>query len=1154
MNRPFSPSERTVESQRRAADPAASAWVSANAGSGKTTVLTNRVIRLLLSGVEPARILCLTYTKAAAANMSNRIFGQLAGFATMPEAELVAALEKIGEGEVDAELLTRARRLFAEALDTPGGLKLLTIHAFCERVLHQFPFEANVPAGFTVMEERLAAEAVARARADVLQEAALRPNGPIGRALSTIIALTNDAAFETALDAVLREREILADLLASESAQNAIAGRLETLIGVDREETVEAVDREIVTGGIGRARWADFAQWLEAGSANDQKRAACFRRAIAAEDNDQTRHALFELCFNTKEERRSAKDLLTKTSRESRPDLAAELEAEQERICALRTRRHRALVLQRSLALVTIGGAVLAGYEAEKSRRGALDFADLITKTARLLNRTSSAWVLFKLDGGVDHVLVDEAQDTAPEQWAILQQLTSEFIAGEGARDQVRTVFAVGDEKQSIYGFQGAAPEKFDEMRRLYAAGHRDAGRDFHDIRLVQSFRSAGDVLAGVDAIFDQPHARAGLHSDEAAPRHETARPQAGGRVELWPLATVTKAQTDTLAWDAPFDELAAEHPVPVLAQRIARTVAGWLSGRDPFGEGGTAKPGDILVLVRSRGPLFEAILRALKAADVPVAGADRLDVGAHIAVLDLLALGDALLVSSDDLSLACALKSPIFSLSDDDLIALAPNREGSLRDAISARARDDLVLHGVAERLDAWEVEARTRAPFEFFAAVLGRDGGRARFRARMGSVADDVLDEFLRLALDFEAAEPPTLAGFLAWMRAAPFEIKRDLDTGGSEVRVMTVHGAKGLEAKRVILADVGELPNARHDGPIFRMREPGASENLPPLLVWSTKAKEDPDCVAEARAAMAARAAGEHKRLYYVALTRAEERLVLAGHARAGSTTVSPLSWYGLAQSAFQSIAAEVDLPELGGTAYAFRTGTGPLGTEAAPAPSVAPPAAMPDWARTRIAQASGATIVRPSAALPRAPSGQNTRAKLGARRRGTLIHRLIERLPALAPEQRAEAARRYLEAAAGHAPGEHDDIVAEVLGLLADPAIAPFLTGRGRSEAPIAGEIVRADGRRIEVHGRVDRLIDDGATVTIVDFKTDQTPPEVADESQVAQLALYRAVLARVFAGRTIRAGLLWTAARQFHEVDETAMDAMLDRILGGAAVP
>jgi len=614
--------------QVEAADPGVSAFVSANAGSGKTYVLAQRVINLLLRGVDPAKILCITFTKTAAANMANEVFKRLASWTALDDNALDKAIALSTGRRPDAAQRIRARRLFASALETPGGLKVQTIHAFCTRLLHQFPFEANVAARFTVLDEAATAQLLERLTLDVLLEASARPDGALGQALATAIVVAADQIFKEVISDALRERDAIAAWIKRAGGLAAALAELSQTLGIGPNETRESLEQEYFSHSlIPAAEWPALIEIFETGSTADKKHVAALDAARIAAGRERIGSYLKVFCTAELEPR---KNIVTKKIADKHPDWLTRLQSEQERVCRLLARERALTARERTSALITIAEEVIARYRREKDRRALLDYDDLIDKTLELFTRSSAAWVLYKLDLGIDHVLIDEAQDTSPKQWGIVRTIVSEFSPG-GARPNVpRTVFAVGDEKQSIFSFQGAAPRAFDKMRREFGKQFNTPELGWRFLRFHHSFRSGEAVLGGVDRVFRAREIYASVTTDEAGVPPHTALPDAApGLVELWPLIAPAERK-EIEGWDAPFDTESEISPRVVLARRIAAHVKRWMARG--------LKAGDVLVLVRQRGPLFEAIIRALKNAEIPVAGADRLVLTEHVAVMDLMA------------------------------------------------------------------------------------------------------------------------------------------------------------------------------------------------------------------------------------------------------------------------------------------------------------------------------------------------------------------------------------------------------------------------------------------------------------------------------------------------------------------------------------
>src|ERR1700694_1984297 len=677
--------------QARASDPAASAFVSANAGSGKTHVLVQRVIRLLLSGVPPEKILCITFTKAAAANMAERVFSTLGHWVTLDDDRRDAAIREAGIARPDAKLRMTARKLFACALETPGGLKVQTIHALCTRLLQQFPFEANVPARFAVLDDRDQTEMMERANLAVLLEASRDPTCPTGRALNIAMASAADVTFKDVVrEACLSRDHFMAWTDAAGNADVA-AAQMSAALGVAAGDCIEDVEREIVDGPyIKRSGWEEIASVLDSGSKSDQDQAARLRGALVLTGTAQV--DAFLSVFLTDTDRTPRKSVVTKNFGRDNPAVGRLFEAEILRLDPLIERRRAVTTRDRTEALLHIATAAAANYRREKQERGLLGYDDLIDKTLAMLDRVSSGWVHYKLDRGVDHVLIDEAQDTSPRQWDIVAHIISEFTSGEGARDGViRTVFAVGDEKQSIFSFQGAAPREFDSRRRALDNKFRDAGLKFDPISFTYSFRSGAAILQSVDHVFRDEAIYRSIHAANAYPVHETLAGAGPSLIELWELQLPDK-RDDLEGWRAPFDGVSATTPEVKLAKRIQAEIRRLVHSGTMTGHAGDRRPlryGDMLVLVRRRGNAFDAVIQSLKHAGIPVAGADRLKLTEHIAIIDLMNLADALLLPQDDLALAVALKSPLFNLTEDELFTLAWNRRGPLRDALTAHAAD---------------------------------------------------------------------------------------------------------------------------------------------------------------------------------------------------------------------------------------------------------------------------------------------------------------------------------------------------------------------------------------------------------------------------------------------------------------------------------
>jgi ATP-dependent helicase/nuclease subunit A len=956
--------------------------------------------------------------------------------------------------------------------------------------------------------------------------------------------------FAKLLDEALRHRGMF------RAAAGLYADRaLREALGLGPEETPDNVLRDMLEGGLAPARWPDFAGLLVGGTSTDAKKGVLFSQAYAdwlGKRFDEALEKINAIFFTQAGE--PAKKLLNKTLADSYPGFLRELEDEQSRLMLLRERMKAAEAAERTLALSLVVNAILDRYERLKAERQYLDFDDLIARTRELLDRSSARWVLQKLDAGIDHILVDEAQDTSAAQWEILTRISEDFFTGAGQARGNRSFFAVGDEKQSIFSFQGAAPELFARMKQDFQRRAEQAQKRFTPVELTLSFRSAPGVLAAVDKVFSRPENYRGLsaQADNVNTVHQALKLDAPSRVEIWDVIARAE-QEERRDWKLPLDFSDEADPPVASARRIAETIRRWLepgSGETVMADGRRrpVRPGDIMILVRRRDAFFEAMIRALKEKNVPVAGADRLKLAEHIAVMDLVAIGRAALLPADDLNLATVLKTPLFGFDDDDLIALAPRREGSLHDAMRASA--EMKVQAACAQLDLLRDMGRALPPFAFYARLLGPRGGRRAFLARLGPEAGDALDEFLNLALAHERERAPSLGAFLAEVAALDVSIKRDMDLSESYVRVMTAHAAKGLEGKIVFLPDTCGAPGGNHDGKLF----PVATGDGRIFPVWSPNRARDCVAVALAREARREAAAQEYRRLLYVAMTRAEERLYIAGHR--GKKELSPESWRAMIAEALEAESFITQAP-WGGDDKVLRFGPDSpreeLEPAAPPAPASAPPAPPPWLFAPAPAEVSFIPPLRPSGALEGAEEnfssdGAIAASRLRALEEGRQLHRLFQFLPELSPALRRAAALRDL-AAQKIEPDRAEFLTETVLRVLDDPSLAPLFGEDSIAEARIAARLEKPDGGFVDIAGAIDRLAEQSDAIWIADFKTGAA--KSAPAAHVVQIALYRAAVALLYPGRKIRCFLIYTSGPCVEEIDASSLDAALAEALAKA---
>jgi ATP-dependent helicase/nuclease subunit A len=1142
---------RPTPEQHKAADPESSVWVSASAGTGKTRVLSNRLLRLLLDGADPASILCLTYTKAGAAEMARRVQDDLARLSTLPDEALFADLEGLLGRPPHADDIHRARGGLLAVLDLPAGLRIMTIHSFCQSLLYRFPLEAGISPHFELMEPRAASVLLREARDEVL----IDPSPELRGAIDRLAVALGEQSLGEGLAALDSRRAALTRLLqAHKNDIDAVLGRVYAALGVEPGMNAGDLRADLCRDpDLDEPSLAALASALWDGTAKTDIPAAEVIGAWLAADLDGRLTSLqdYRLVFLTKEGKpRSLSKMPTASVKKAHPHVVGTFENEQARLQKAAELEKAVDVAGKTAALLRVGSAVIAAYERRKLASSKLDYTDLIDRSRALLSDGDAGdWVRYKLDQRIDHLLIDESQDTSPDQWRIVEALIEDFWSGEGAREKPPTLFVVGDEKQSIFGFQGADLETYQRLRGVFEERAQGAQRRLEIVPLEQSFRSVPAILKAVDAVFDDPEIRNGVQSGALPMEHRAFKQDAKGVVELWPLIEGEKAD-DAEPWALPDRAAVADSAELRLARAIAEQIRVWLLDRVPLlNQDRSIDAGDIMILLPRRGVLQDFLVRALKEKKVPVAGADRIGLTDELAVMDLMALGDALLLPDDDLTMAALLRSPLFDISEEQLFRLAHDRGdrplwlrlAELREEEPAFAAADDRFRDLLAKVD-------YVPPFEFFARFLaeGAPSGRRRLLRRLGHAAALPIEAFLAQAIAYERSHPPSMQGFLHWLRADSEAIKRDPDEAGREVRILTVHGSKGLEAPIVFLADATYQKDMGKDRLLWR------DDGLP---LWKlSKGRRDQESEA-VHQQQAERQQAEHRRLLYVAMTRAEERLIVAGcrRKRDGSKAgAKPANWYDMIRAGLERLpetsARAVTLPGgIAGEALCF----GDAEVERALAGQASLPFALdgqgqqplPDWLQAAVRGETKVEPLRPSIdALTEDPPAESPLHDERARRfgRGLLVHKLLQILPDMPETARPAATRRYLEKPAlGLDPSLREAIAGEVRAILDNADWCDFFGPSSRAEVPLVGKV---DGR--QVSGQVDRLAVLDGEVMVIDYKTNRPPPrELSDVSKAygRQMAIYRALLRQIYPAKQVRCALLWTEGPRLMMLEDAWLD-------------
>ena len=1140
--KPFDPNSL----QQIASDPLESIWVSASAGTGKTKVLTDRVLRLLLPrsdiipGTRPFRILCLTFTKAAANEMRVRISSILSEWAVMDVADLKTTLQKLLGRAPIAKQIEAAQRLFVDVIDSAGGVQIMTIHSFCQSVLGRFPLESGLMPNFKVLEDAQAAALMTLAQHNVLRRAHAQATLPLQAALINIAAEINEEQFAHLVRDMCRERYQLRSIFkkfwdqdgvyeaicryyaispdrdAQSYLQDFCADRSFDAIGLQHVATAMCDSSSEEEAGLGE----QILNWLE----------------VSQEDRSQGFHE-YQAIFLTKSGTPRKRNFPTAKTKKAHPTCEQTLRAEAARLVDMRNIYSKIKTAALTRDLLHLGHKILQEYDALKNQNSALDFDDLIICTLDLLRgqtknmKKASAtealpWIMFKLDQGLDHILIDEAQDTNPEQWKIIEALCDEFFAGLSARDDViRTTFTVGDIKQSIYSFQRAAPEEFQHMQSVFDKKTAQAGKEHKAVALNISFRSTRSILALVDSVFEKADLRHALGGEPV--HHESFRSGQAGLVELWPLFEEQKQEKRNI-WDPPVEVRERTSSAAQLANYTAEQIKGWLDTNELLPAYNRAvQPGDIMILVRTRTAFVDQLVRALKQRNIPVSGVDRMILGEQLAVQDMLAIGNFCLLPEDDLTLGCVLKSPLLGWDEEELFALAYGREESLWQALQ-KSENKKAQHS-SSYLKNLIRQSRILGVYEFFSYILqvrcpaDEQSGLRAVKNRLGQDALDPLDELMNAALNFGCNHIDDLQIFLQQQEEEKTEIKRELDEAGGTVRIMTIHGSKGLQAPIVIMPDT-ILSSGSKKSP--RLLWPDKTKIDIPL--WAPRKDDEPQEYKKLAGQYESCADEEYYRLLYVAMTRAADRLYIGGYA--GKKSPKDESWYNLIRQGLARLEGVQELEK--GLLRLESEQTGPPDRGQKAMPQKGPPDSLPQWlfhdAPEEPVPSRPLIPSRPSqdeletAAVSPLSGGREYRF-----RRGNITHKLLQFLPDISLDNRKKTAQNFVEKQADDLPSSvREEIVREVLGIVNNPDYAPFFAHGSMAEVPVTG--LMEDGRIVS--GQIDRLVVGESDIWIVDYKTNRPPPREADnvpKIYKKQLQAYSDTIEKIYPGRAIHCALLWT---------------------------
>ena len=1137
--------------QLAASDPKSSVWVGASAGTGKTFVLSNRVLRLMLSGSRPDKILCLTYTNTAAAEMAIRVNKHLSGWISMADTELFTELSDVLGAAPSTDQMTLARKLFAQVLDVPGGLKIQTIHSFCQSLLGRFPIEARVSPNFDLLDDITINEQLRYSQDELLQDIDGGKKEELSLALDFLSAMLAEDTFSSLMKNLTNERGSLEQLIKrNASSFDQVARSLKELLGFlesdDRSSILSAAcdDNNIDVRGLTSA-----ASVLLTGTKTDIKKGK-----IVSEWLNNMEHRIDGFEHYKRAYLTTAGDFfakyLTKDLSARYPGELAILYNEAERVKFVDERLKAFSLYENTRAILRMAFELIKTYNIRKRNRNVVDYDDLISKVSLLFQNVSASWILFKLDEGIDHILIDEAQDTNPEQWNIIRKLALEFFAGVGTRDvensqkNPRTVFAVGDVKQSIYSFQKAEPKLFNITRDYFEKQVIEADLKFKNVPMNLSFRSTAAVLDVVDHVFSLDMHRHAISFTYDSIRHDTHRTDEPGLVEIWEPQIPEEAEQDE-HWSPPIIQKPIHDPKRKLAEQIADKIEDWLKkGENLASKGRAVTPGDILILVQKRKEFVHYMIKALKTRKINVAGLDQMVLTDQLAVMDLIAVANFTLLPSDDLTLGVVLKSPFVGMSEDDLFDLAHQRgkNETLWSSLLKRRGERTSFEAAAAYLTKLTNYADFHPPFEFFSYLLGPLRGREKMIARLGEQSNDPVDEFLNQAMKYEQNNISSMQGFLSWIEKGDIKVKREMEQGGDMVRIMTVHGAKGLQAPIVFLPDTCQAIDVKET---LYWHEQQSQR----YMLW---VKNKDTRVGGGKIAYEARKKeieDENKRLLYVAMTRAEDRLYVTGFENKHSSNRKEGCWYDLIKNAVLEMDGCDEISD-GEQTIVRREHEGKPAVRSDEIPELPAQVSeeLPDWAFI-------VPEAEPVPSRPLSPSkpddgdevvtsplrmAEYIKKDKQKYHRGRLIHKLLEVLPGLPIDDRDTAAVKYLsQKALDLTDVDVKQITDEVLSILSDSKFSALFGPDSRAEVPIVGQI-----GNYSLSGQVDRLAIQNNEILIVDYKTNRPPADRAEhipKIYQRQMAAYSAVLKDIYPNYTVRSFLLWTDICSLMEIPQEIIE-------------
>ncbi len=1124
-----------MDSTNIASNPLHNVWISASAGSGKTKLLTDRVLRLLISGVEPAKILCLTYTKAAAAEMMYRITGELSKWIVFDHSTLKNELAFLTGTIPDDKVIALARTILIRMLDSKNSIKVQTIHSYCQAVVNKFPIEAGISLQAEILDEQQKQLLLTQTTHHILSDHDSNEYDVVN--LRPILNNIHELSFLTLVENALQYKKKLGSII---QANSDISEHIFNRLKIDRHLSHEKLFKEFVIN-------FDKVFELYKNDINavllEQDIDFLYLLIAFASANIDAKQKLYSKLY----------DAFYTTTHTARKSLIGSKFIKHYNLVNFLVELRLVMgqyvetsnsykIAQYTASFVYLVRLVEKYYTSLKQNNAQLDYDDLINITLELFGSNQLLpWIMFKLDAQVEHVLIDESQDISLEQWQIITTLTDNFFYDLGKNDLPRTIFIVGDQKQSIFSFQGADPKLFNQVKNQYQHFINECASKLHLIELIKSYRSGEAILRVVDATFNYLNQNDSGAFIDVKSKHIPHKTHINSKVELWMpvLGKQAKPKKD-FSWDIRTERKEIYDSAKILAKVIANEVQNYLANNQ------TLKPGDIMILIRKRDRFAEHLVRALKDNDIAVNGLDRIKLNDNIVIKDLLALANFILLPHDDYNLAVLLKSPIITLEEEQLFTLSQRINDSLWDRLRFLSADDQKLLLVYDFLNYFLKEEALQhcVPiYSLYTCLLDIKGVRKNFISRFGLQINEIIDEFLNVCLQFESQNGSSLQRFVSWFVSSNIEIKREINNRINDIRIMTVHAAKGLQAKMVILADSLSLPRVS--------KHVIWSEELD-LPLYNGGTKNNNAIYRKTLQQVEMQGMQEYYRLLYVAMTRAEERLVVCGWS--SDSSVHKKSWYNTVRFAMEKIGYSMVCKNLGGysvvtdgnsvsDAYFYSDSTNKVIVEKI-VDSYAPEKNafeeskvvydLPDfiWQKPKITTdnyCSPSTLIAHKVAY--SPLDKVVNVHLGL-----LIHKILE--ISMKNKKTISVAQLIKKYAQEYHLKISDKIISNMETLIGELKASLSANVRMLPGASIACKV-----NSLSVHSVIDLLIVTDNEVKIIDYKAVSfVDITLIPQQYIAQLATYKNLLSRLYIDKKIKCYIVSIVDGKFFEPSNKELEA------------